>query len=324
MRLAVVGAGYWGKNHVRIALELERSGLLDGVMVCDADPARLRPWEGKAKTTTDLQDVERGADAAVVATPADTHVTIANSLLAAGLHVLVEKPMAIHGGDARAMAALARDRNLVLMPGHIFRYHPAIMALQARMAQGLLGDIRFLATIRTSRTAPRPDVGVLYSLGIHEADLYPYLLGVDYPERAHAETVSLSRPEIDVVASLFLGFRGCSGFALESWIGPGTKDRRLTVLGTKASAEIDYGNLEAMTVFPSGTNDGSSRGNDGAAEIVALSGREPLRTEVEDFLKAVETGGRSPAIADAESGCRAVEIVEALKFTGSFTLPGRT
>jgi len=79
-----------------------------------------------------------------------------------------------------------------------------------------------------------------------------------------------------------------------------------------------------MTVFPSGTSDGSSRGDDKAAEVVALSGREPLRSEVEDFLKAVKTGGRSPAIADAESGCRAVELVEALKFTGSFALPGRT
>lgn len=314
--LGVVGAGQWGRNHVRVALDLLREGKLEGVVVCDADPARLKPWQKETKTTTSLADVEREADAAVLATPADTHVGIARRLLEAGVHALVEKPLTIRAADARELADLAERKDLVLMPGHIFRYHPAVRELRSRIERGFFGHIRFLSTIRMASSTPRPDVGVLYSLAIHEADLYPYLVGREYPEAAHAEVAWFNRKEIDEIASVVFRFPGaCVGTALESWIAPpGVKERRLSVVGTEASALVDYQDTREMRVA----------GAAGIEERVPLDGREPLRAEVEDFLWAVQDGGQHPPVADAGSGVRAVEIVESLQKTGSFAAPRGT
>jgi predicted dehydrogenase len=193
-----------------------------------------------------------------------------------------------------------------------------------RIRRGDLGEVLFLSTARVAWAKPRPDVGVLYSLGIHEVDLYPFLIGADYPERVQAETVFLQRPEIDVVASMFFRFAACAGFAFESWMGPGVKDRRLTVVGSKASAGVDYTNLKEMEIFPSVPGDDPDQVENDSPDIVDLDGAEPLRTEVEDFLQAAESNGRSHPIADAESGCRSVEIIESLKRTGLFIPHGGT
>ncbi len=321
--LGIIGAGNWGRNHARVALELLAKGILDEVVVCDTDRARLKPWEGRARTTTAVAEVlAAGVTAVILATPADTHYDVARMFLEAGVHVLAEKPMTLGAADAASLARLAERKGLVLMPGHIFRYHPAIEELRARIEKGFFGDIRLLSTVRTSFVAPRTDVGVLYSLGIHEADLYPYLLGHEYPVRASALVASFHRPEIDEAASLQFDFgEACFGFAFESWVSPGrAKERRLTLVGTRASAEVDYQDLKSFTVYGSMMEHGARpRFSEGDAEIVHTSGREPLREEVEDFVKAVASGGRHRPRADAGSGVRAVEIIEALKAKGQFT-----
>lgn len=171
--LGIIGAGNWGKNHARLALELKDEGRLDRVVICDMDPERLRAWDGKAITTTRVEEVISKTNAVIAATPAESHFELGRSLLAAGLHVLLEKPMTIRSDHAWTLATAARERGLVLMPGHIFRYHPAVQELRSRIIDGSLGDLLLLSTTRTAWARPRPDVGVLYSLGIHEADLYP-------------------------------------------------------------------------------------------------------------------------------------------------------
>jgi len=319
--LGIVGAGNWGKNHARLALELQEEGAIDEVLVCDADPARLKPWEGRAKTTTKLEDIADRVDAAVVATPADTHADIARTLLGAGVHLLVEKPITIRAADAKSLVALADRKGLVLGPGHIFRYHPGVLAVKNLIEDGSLGTIRYLHTVRTSFTKPRPDVGVLYSLGIHEADLYPFLVGEEYPESARADAASFHRPEIDEVAALSFRFRrDVIGFAFESWITPGGgKDRRLTVVGAKATAVVDYLQTAAITVHPTATEVDA-----GEPQRRTVPQKEPLRAEVEDFLKAVHSDGAYQPRADAASGYRAVRIIESLKASGSFRAPRRT
>ena len=324
--LGIVGAGAWGRNHVRVALELRAAGLLDRVLVCDTDAERLKPWKGQAETTTDLRATRSARlDAVTIATPAETHFGLARDLLSAGVHLLVEKPMTTRAVEARELASLAEKEGLVLMPGHIFRYHPGVQELRARLHRREFGDLRYLATVRAAFTPPRKDVGVLFSLGIHEADLYPYLLGLEYPTRARAEVAAFADPRIDEVASLFFTFDGgLVGFAFESWITPGeSKERRLLVVGTDRSAELDYVHPEAIAIHESRMIRGPSgwRFEEGEVHSVPVEPREPLREEVEDFVKAVASGGSYRPRADAASGCRAVEIIEALKTSGTFAAP---
>jgi predicted dehydrogenase len=259
-----------------------------------------------------------------VATPADTHAAVSRDLLRAGVHILVEKPMTVLASDARDLLAEASSKHLVLMPGHIFRYHPAIGELRERISRGQFGDLLFLNTVRTAFSPPRRDVGVLYSLGIHEADLYPYLLGVDYPLEARAHVGGFVRAGIEGVASL--GFRfegGCEGFAFESWLSPGAvKQRRLTVVGTKGAAEVDYQDTRGLRTWETSTDPGDPEAfQEGKAVTVPIATVEPLRAEVEDFLRTATGGGKHRPRVDGTAGLRAVEIIESLVAKGSFVRP---
>lgn len=328
--LAVVGLGQWGKNHARVALQLLKEGQLDQVILCDTDRRRLQGYPKDAETSDDPSRVTQpDVDAVDIVTPAESHFALAGEFLAAGKHVFVEKPMAMHAGEARALLEIAGQKGLTLMPGHIFRYHPGVQEVRTRIQRGFFGEIRYLGTIRTAFVEPRPDVGVLFSLGIHEADLYPYLLGEEYPEMARADTAAFLDPSIDEVASMFFRFNGGRvGFAFESWISPGrTKERKLTVVGTDRTAEIDYLHPETMTIHESKMirdSDAGWRFEEGESHTVRVDTREPLREEMEDFIRAVGGGGKYKPRADAACGYRAVEIIEALKVSGSYVPPHGT
>ena len=323
--VGIVGAGNWGRNHVRIALKLRDEGLVDEVWVCDADPSRLTAWEGKAHTATDLRGLLAGRpEAAIVATPADTHHAVSRDLLRAGIHVLVEKPMTLLASEARDLVTEASRRDLVLMPGHIFRYHPAIAELRERIRNGRFGNLLFLNTVRTAFSPPRRDVGVLYSLGIHEADLYPHLLGVDSPLEAWAHVGGFVRAGIEGVASLAFRFGGgLEGFAFESWLSPGVaKQRRLTVVGTKGAAEVDYQDTRGFRTWETSTDPSDPKAfQEGKADTVSVAAVEPLRAEVEDFLRTVTGAGKHKPRVDGTAGLRAVEIIESLIAKGSFVRP---
>ena len=321
--VAILGLGNWGKNHARVAIAFLREGRLDRVVLCDTDATRLKLYPPDAQTTTDPNSLLRGdIDAVHIVTPASTHFERALRFLKAGKHVLVEKPMTLRARDARTLVDVADKNRLSLGCGHIFRYHAGVQAVRSLIAEGALGEIRYFATTRTAFAPPRRDVGVMFSLGIHEVDMYPYLLGGEEPLEARANVVSFLFPGIDEIASLFLRFRrGAVGFAFESWITPGGgKERRLTAVGTRAVAEVDY--LKPAEVVVRDTEmiapDGTPLFREGGSRTLTLDAREPLREEIEDFIRAVDRGGGAPPLADGMAGLRAVSIVEALLEKGAF------
>jgi len=317
LRAAVIGAGGWGKNHVKTCKKLLDDGKLASLIVCDADEttAKARSDEHGIPFTTDFQELltAEKIDVASIATPSKTHYAIAKQLLNAGKDVLVEKPLAMASEQAWELVELAEKQGRTVAVGHEFRYHPAVVDLKARLDKGELGGIRSIITNRLVYKLPRRDMGAIHALAVHEMDLYCHLMGVEYPHTITAHNQSTVLDGIEETTWVHMEFEaGATGVAFESWLWPGAdKVRNLTVVGTRASARIDYMVHDHYELFKIGfKGEGADiELRDDGKEVVSFENRPPLAEEWLDFLNCAENGGTP--LADARSGARAVEMIEA-------------
>lgn len=313
MRYAVIGTGYWGSNHVRVGAELVEEGVLESLVLCDVNESRaanLASDYGVEYTAdyTDLPDL--GVDAATVATPSTTHRQIAVDLLDAGLDLLVEKPLALTSDDAWAIVDTAEANDAALGVGHIFRYHPALNELKDRIDRGELGRIKYLNTNRFSFRAPRATTGVLYSLAVHDVDVYTYLLD-ETPKAIYCNLDSVIREDIDETATLVLEYNDATGVINESWQVPVFGKRRdLSVVGSQRSAYMDYLDDTELELFDAYVTegDGNYRAHSEGKHHYETEQREPLRAEITEFIEAANAG--SQPRASGEIGARTVEILE--------------
>jgi len=311
MRYGVIGTGYWGENHVRVAAELAAAGRLDEVVVCDVDEERAASLGDRFDLEYCSDHRELSVDAATLATPSTTHEQIATDLLSSGTHLLVEKPLALDAGAAWNIVETADANDCTLGVGHIFRYHPALRELKRWIDRGELGDIKYLHTTRFSFRVPRDTTGVLYSLAVHDVDIYNYLLDAQ-PTQVYCNRDSHLREGIDETATLDLEYRDTRGVIHSSWQVPVFGKRRdLAVVGTEAAAYLDYPmdtELELFETSISRSDDGRLEHHDDGSTVYELPDREPLKAEVESFIDAVRNG-RDPS-ASGTVGARAIEILE--------------
>lgn len=311
MKYGVVGTGYWGKNHVRVAAELRDQGLVDDIVLCDVDEDRVAEL---AETygvdyVTDVDSLD--VDAATVATPSTTHETIATDLLARGTDLLVEKPLALDSDAAWEIVDAAERNDCSLGVGHIFRYHPALRELKRRVDRGELGRIKYLHTRRYTFRIPRDTTGVLYSLAVHDVDTYNYLLE-DVPDSIHCEMDSFVREGIDETATLTLGYGPATGVINSSWQVPAFgKTRDLVVVGSNRSARLDYLENTELEIFDaevySDSDGGLTSRNEGSI-VHTTEEREPLKLEIESFIDASLEGVDPPA--SGRVGAETVELLE--------------
>ena len=178
MRILQVGAGRWGRNHVR---SWERLGV--ELSVCDSDPAALA--ELAVPTTEDVSAALDAVDAIDVVTPADSHPALVREALERGKDVFVEKPFTPEPGEAFALQALAEERGRIVQVGHVFRFAPVAQAVKHAIDAGRIGEPRYLQGHFMGFKRPRSDGGAAISDGIHWVDLASWLLGRQ-PELATA------------------------------------------------------------------------------------------------------------------------------------------
>ena len=316
MKYGVIGTGYWGSNHVRVAAEMQAEGLIDKVVLCDSDEGRVTELAANYEFpyTTGVQElIEMDVDAATIATPSDTHYKIAKSLLEAGVDVLVEKPLTTDSGDAREIVSLAKKRGRTIAVGHIFRHHPALIELKHRVDRGEFGQIKYLNLTRFSFRVPRSTVGTLYSLAIHDVDIASYLLG-KLPVTAYCNLDDVIIDGVDETATIVLEYGDATGVIMESWQVPIFDKRRdLIIVGTEKSAYIDFMRSNEIEVYESRikSTDSAMYAREEGMKLIKVAESEPLRMEVEDFVNAC-VSGQSPK-APGEIGLAAVQILELLK-----------
>ena len=178
LHVAVVGLGYWGPNHVRNLHELPR---VRRITACDRTVDRLEKVARRfpaVNATTDFDAIlaDDSVDAVVIATPVSTHYALASAALAAGKHVMVEKPLTASSSEAVALIGQAKAAELVLMPGHTFIYSPPVEKIKALIDAGELGDIYFVSTSRVNLGLHQPDASVAWDLGPHDFSILRHLL----------------------------------------------------------------------------------------------------------------------------------------------------
>lgn len=309
--LGVVGAGTWGRNHVRSFAALGALGA-----ICDTSREaldRVAQAHPNATMYTDLADLltDQSIKAVVLATPAELHFAQAEAALAAGRHVLVEKPMTLSLADAQALDRMAGERKLVLMVGHLLEYHPAFVRLKELVSAGELGEIIRLDSHRLSAGTFRQQESVLWDLGPHDLSMVLRLVGV-LPERVQAIGSCHVRADVEDVVTVNMAFPGSLRAQIVlSWLYP-LKEQRLVIVGRRKTAVFDdvmkEGKLRLYpTRIPGAT--GQPLAAFGESEVVSYSGGEPLRLECEHFLSCIRAGEQP--LTDGASGVRVTRVLDA-------------
>jgi predicted dehydrogenase len=320
VKVGVVGLGYWGPNLVRVLHELDCA---EAAVVCDLMPAALdrvgRRFPAPRRTAS-IEDVlaDESVDAIAIATPVGTHYRLARAALEAGKHVFVEKPMAGSVAEADSLVDLAEERDLVLMPGHTFLYSPPVNAVRELIESGELGDIYFISTSRVNLGLHQSDASVIWDLGPHDFSILRYWLD-ESPVGVSAMTRCCIVPDIPDVAFVNLQYASGTVAHVElAWLAP-SKLRRTAIVGSRKMVVYDDTSAESVRVFDSGVDlpnpadFGEYKLTYRTGDIVspAIRAVEPLRLELEDFARAISTGGRPRSSADlGASVIRTVVAVE--------------
>ena len=294
-RVAHVGVGGWGKNVVRVVGELA-----DLAWVVDLDEQRRRPYAERypsARVGGEIDEAlaDPSVDAVAVATPVPTHYELAKRSLEAGKHVFVEKPPAMRGEEMEELVGLARERGLVLMPGHLLLYHPGLRKVKDLVDAGELGEVACIYGNRQNLGVIRSNENALWSLGVHDLSVILWLLGEE-PSEVVAHGLDYLQEGIEDVVFCFLRFpSGKVAHMHLSWLDP-HKMRRLTVVGREKMVVFDDMELERkVTVYEKGPWEpaetyGEWRTRTGDISSPKVANDEPLRLELQHFLQLCDEG----------------------------------
>ncbi len=320
LTIAIVGAGYWGKNLLRNFATTDACRLK---WVCDLNDKVLAMHQRNfpfVDTTTDIQVVlaDEMVEAVVIATPVATHFDIAAQALRAGKHVYVEKPLTQSAADARALIDLAEERQLKLMVGHLLEYHPAVSYLKNTLDQGQIGPPYYMYTQRVNLGIVRQNENAWWSLAPHDISVICYLFGSEPVSVAAQGQCYLQQGIEDVVFATIKFADGKMAHIHCSWLDP-HKIRKMTVVGPEKMVTFDdMEATEKIRIYDKGAavkHDITTSYADiialrfGDIVIPKIPGGEPLAAECRHLIACVREN--RPVRSDGADGLRVVQILEA-------------
>lgn len=313
LRAGLVGAGMMGRNHARVLSSLEGVEL---VAIADpgGDPHNVAGGREVLGSVEEL--IGKGVDYVVVACPTGLHLEVGLLLADAGVHALVEKPLADTGEGARQLAEAFSAADLVGAVGHIERYNPALQNARRRLEEGELGDVY---QVVTRRQGPFPgriaDVGVVKDLATHDIDLTAWVTQRPYVSVSAQTALRSGRPHEDLVAFVGQLHGGVVTSHLVNWLSP-MKERVTVITGERGAFVADTLTAD-LTFFGNGKvasewgEIARFRGvSEGDMVRFAIAKPEPLRVEHEQFRDAVL--GRDADIVTMAQGLRTVDVAEAV------------
>lgn len=320
VRVGVVGYGYWGPNLVR---NLDRLADAQIVAACDTSDTNLAKMSSAypyVETTHELNELvsRSDIDAVVVATSAPSHHAIARTVIEAGKHCFVEKPLTLTSADAVDVVRLADERGTVLMVGHLMEYHSAINWIRDYLATGDLGDVLYVYMQRLNLGKVRTEENAFWSLAPHDVSIVLYLLS-EAPDRVSANGAAYVTDGVQDTVFANLHFpSGRMANIHVSWLDP-HKVRTLTVVGTKKMLVFDdMQATEKIWIYDRGVGapaDALAYGEDltlrfGDITVPYIKMAEPLSLEVQHFLDCCRSG-ETPR-SDGRDGLRVVRVLEAV------------
>ncbi len=322
-KIALVGCGYWGPKVIRAAASLpdvEVVALVDRDQSLAESVGRHFPSARVGSSLTEILK-DDSIDAVIVATPPATHVELAAEALAAGKHVLVEKPLALSADDCRSLGAQANDAGLVLMVGHTFRFSPAVQHVRQLIAQHELGEVYYIDSQRLNLGRVRQDVDAIWNFAPHDISIIQEWFGRK-PVAVHCHAYDYLQQGIPDLGFLVLEYEFAVAHIQVSWLSP-SKVRRMTVVGSRKMVVYDDV-ASSVTIHDAGIDrehlgrsfsDFESFGEfrliqrSGDLHVPRLPNVEPLAAQCRHFIDCIFSGAEPST--NFQEAADVVEILEA-------------
>lgn len=313
--IAVIGAGYWGKNLVRNFAQL---GVLH--TICDSDEARLRqmdndyPQVNKVIAFVDVLGNDE-IDAVAISTPPELHYQLTKEAILSGKDVFCEKPLALTVEEGVELTTLAQENKKILMVGHLLEYHPAVVKLKELVDKGELGKINYIYSSRLNLGKIRREENILWSFAPHDISVILLLLN-EMPDEVCAHGGNYLHSQIADITVTNLSFRsGVKSHIFVSWLHP-YKEQKLIVVGDRKMAvfdDVSEGNklllyphkIDWLARLPVPKKE--------EAEKVDVEMKEPLREECIHFLHCINT--RQTPKTDGDNGVRVLKVLQAAQLS---------
>jgi len=296
--VAVIGTGFWGKNHARVYKELDSTEL---IAICDANAERAKTMAVqlgvKAYTNSTRMMKNERIEAVSVCTWSTSLAKEALKALSAGKHVLVEKPMATNTKQAKRLLAKAEENKLHFTVGFLMRFIPGVQHIREAVANKEIGELVCATAKRVSQWPERiGDVGVVKDTAIHDIDVMQFVYNTD-PMAVYAKTGNMRHRKFEDYAQIMLTYEGGKSAFIESnWLTP-YKTRTLTVTGSDAIMRLDYITQEVWIE--------AAKEN----RQPKYPWQEPLKLELQHFADCI-TKKEKPLVT-GEDGFKALKIAEA-------------
>ena len=308
--IGLIGLGNWGKNILRTLHGLNALGL-----ACDVSSETTAKHREKFPGVTFTNSVDEvinnpAITAVAVATPAVSHYEVARKALLAGKDVFVEKPIALFSHHASELDQLAREKNRILMVGHLLLYHPAIRKIKELVSNGTIGQLQYIYSNRLNLGAIRKEENILWSFAPHDISVLQYLIGENPVEVRCTGSIFLQPGIQDVTMTTLVYPRNIHAHIHVSWLHP-FKEHRLVVIGDKSMVVFEDTRPEnKLILYPKGFDwvEGQPRKREGAFQTVDFGSEEPLKAELSHFIECITK--RTQPLSDGKNGITVLEILE--------------
>ena len=288
-KLCVVGAGYWGKNHIRTLSEI---GALQGIVESNEEllSSVLKDYPKVEGYKSIEEALKNQYDGYTIATPAETHYELAKKVILSKKHVLVEKPMTLLVEDAEDLVKTAKVNNVNLMVGHVLLFHPAILKIKEIVKSGDIGDLQYIYSNRLNLGKIRSEENVFWSFAPHDIAIFQFLTN-SFPKNIHAESSTFVQDGVPDSTLTHLEYEnGVKGHIFVSWLHP-FKEHRLGVIGSEAMISFEDSKEGNPLKYHSKKFDlieGIPEKVDGPVRSILYKKEMPLKAELKYFINSME------------------------------------
>ncbi len=302
-KISVVGFGYWGKNHARVLDEL---GVLSGVFDLDIKNSN----EAKNlnyKIYDSLNEMAEDSDACVIATPAETHYSIAINLIDK-LDLLVEKPLSLSVKECKELVSKSKKNKKIVQVGHQLHFHEGVIKMKKLINEGFIGEIKWIYSNRLNMGKIRTEENVMWSFAPHDISLLISLVKSPIKNLSVQGTNLFNQNVEDATLSLFEFENGVKSHIFVSWFHP-FKEQRFVVVGTKGTLVFSDTNIEnKLVAYTTKIEQGETTIMEHKEEVITFQEREPLMNQAKYFLECLSE--RTCEINNSNDALKVVEILE--------------
>jgi predicted dehydrogenase len=324
VQVAQIGVGYWGPNLLRNLVANKRCKVSAVVDLSSERRDFVRGLYPAIKVTDNIEEVihDPEIEAVVIATPVATHFDLAMRALAAGKHILVEKPMARSVTEVDEIGRLATEKNRVAMVGHTFLYNSAVRYVKKLIDSGELGDIRYIYSQRLNLGRIRSDVDALWNLAPHDISVIQYWLGDPKPKSVVRRGVDYIQDNIDDVVFMSIMYPNKVMANIHvSWLDP-LKVRLMVAIGSKKMVVYDDTTENKIAIYDKGIDRKAALGENrenknpqiqafdhrsGDVLLPKIDFKEPLKVEIDHFIDCIQNG--TTCLTGVDHARKVVEIL---------------